>query len=293
MSLGQVVMIEIRDKLAVPRDELVALWTNAGLDAKILPKPRNAKDAFRKATPKTRKQTGLQLEPYNGSALTDDLVMAVILTNVSDSGYDISRNYEQRTVIALNKEDKIVYPYGKPWTYTEVDLVERVERDFQNHMDQVMDSVPVRYAVREQALKAKGFILKGGVYLMPHTSSDITAGLLQATQALNDYFPVGALQNRTFSVVYGESEKEKWQLKEHLDYYIKQDIEQNLRDLTHYVQNITKGPAGPRRSSSAMSKLMDMNLLITEYEGLLNASLSNLHAYVHMQEAIFQKVLEG
>ncbi len=287
--LGQVLMIELRDKLLVPRAELSDIWVNAGLDVGLLPAARSINDCFRKATPRTKKESGLRIEPYNGPALPDHLKMAVVLQNVEDSRYEIARDHQHRTVIALHQDGTIVYPDGKPWYTSELEFVNGIERKFNLFKAQTMDNYPVRQAVNSQALRAKGFLLKGGVFMMPSSAEVITNGIVQAVTQLNSYVQDGA-KNRTFVVNYLDGEGNREQLKQNLDYYIRQTIELQFREVLRYKE--THGHLGSRAQSTAMKGLFELGETIQAYESVLQESLKELHAYVHMQQGALKSVVE-
>lgn len=289
MSLGKILLVEVRDKIGVPLRDLEGLWRKRGLNEKLLPTQRHPNDAFRKATPRSRRVNGLQLEPYRGPALRD-LEMAVVMTRVGDQEALIGKSHRNETVIALDKTGQLHFPYGRPIEEDEQRYLAQIERSFDDSINQVIDGVLVRQAIKAQCLESKGFVIKGGVFMMPHSADLVTEGLIALAKDLNRYLPDNTQPNRTFVVGYDDTPDQRVQLKDHLNHYIRSTIEQQLRELLSYRETYKK--IGKRRGSSAVKDLMNLAQLITEYESLLKESLTDLHAYMEIQKTLIYEALE-
>lgn len=285
--LGSIVMIELRNAISIPHGELKQLWQ--GLSEAHLPRARHPKDAFRKATPRNKRANGLQLEPYLDQRFLNraNLDLAVVMTRVSDAKTRVSKLHRNKLVIALDKSGAFI-PIGDPQTKEEAEYLQQIQDLFYQYTDeQAIDGTMIRRAVKDAALGAHAFDIKGGVFMFPEQSVPTAEALIALSQRLNDYLPEGTRPNETMIVDYLDTPLQRDQLKTKLDIYIRDTIEQQFAE----VQKRTKAPTA-RGKAGIFGELAELGVLIDTYEGILKEKLIDLRAYQQLQQAAIEAELK-
>lgn len=287
-QLGTIVMIELRDGIAVPIDKLRTAWTRLGLPPGYCPRQRNDRDAFRKATPRKQWQEGLALIEYKGKAKPRDLDLACILTRSTDSKTKMTITHRNRAVIALDTQGQLVtqIPEGSP--PKELAYIHRVEQQY-HQARTTIDGSLLRGAIARVLRDANAVWLRDGVHLVTHRQYPTVEALQQLITFLNDYSDA---PSRMLTVVYGDLPEQRTQLRYALRDHVEREIRNKLVEITGYLDARGDKGIGTRKSATVMGDLLQLGVLIDEIEHALHETQHDIRAYLLMQQELVRQQLE-
>lgn len=291
-KLGTIVMIELRDSIAVPYRDLERQWTLLGLDPKLLPRTRSARDAFRTATPRNKAVNGLQLTAYTGKALKKEgLDMAVCLSRVSDIKTSVRKKHQHRAVVGLDGHgDLVIKLPDHTIGDDETRMIGQIQSTFENMINGQIDGRQIRTAINRAAAQARAIDVKGGVWLFPEPAVATGEALVSLASFLSTYVPASGVPNETMVITYHDTPLQRDQLKAKLDAHIRDTIEGKLVELRTYAQN-RKGKVGQAKQDTIMGSIVELQAMTAEYELLLKEQLTDIQTYLSIQKAMFQKEL--
>ena len=133
-NLGTIMMIELRQSIAITPFDLNALWQLYNLPMAYLPRPRTARDAYRKAAPRNRPRNGLTLIEYKGEARNPyGLDLACVLTSSTDAKRKIAVVHRNRAVVGLDEQgDLVVIDPPNGLTDREAEWIAAIRKEFED-----------------------------------------------------------------------------------------------------------------------------------------------------------------
>jgi hypothetical protein len=210
----------------------------------------------------------------------------VVMTRVSDAKTRVSKLHRNKLVVALDKSGEFV-PIGEPKTREEAEYLSQIETAFREYTDeQVIDGTMIRRAVRDVAVRAKAFTIKGGVFMFPEVGVSTAQGLVALSERLDAHLSESTRPNETMIIDYLDTPLQREQLKAKLDLYVRDTVEQQLAE----IQKRTKAPS-TRGRNGIFTELAELGVLIDTYERVLQEELVDLRAYQRLQQVAIETEL--
>lgn len=295
-NLGTIMMMEIRQSIAISPDDLIALWQLHNLPQVYLPRPRTARDAFRKAAPRNRPQDGLTLIEYRGAAKqSDGLDLACVLTRSTDARSKIALVHRNRAVIGLDEQGALVIVEPSTGlTDQETRYCETIRQQFR-HIQQHIDGDQIRGALGRVMRDAQAVWIHDGTWVIPQTREATAVSVAAVIRDLNGYLPCGVSPNRLVTIQYTDTPEQRQQLREQIQEHVRREIEAKLVEIVGYQKNRAAGgkPIGERKQESALAEIARLGELIVEYETVLRESLAPVHHFLQMQQTLLERELAG
>lgn len=281
-TLGAMLMLEVREAISLPHATLQAKWEDLGLDPRLCPKPRGARDAFRLATPRGKWKNGLALIEYRGPArAAKDNQMTCVLTRSSDVKNRIALIHKNRATIALEKTDRIVIDRPDGLTDAELAYLDQVERSFARYQ-RVIDGTLIRGAVNRVLRESNAVWFCNGVNMVPCTHESTARALRDLVKWLDGFTPVPSVVH---VIGYGDTPEQRDQLRDTIQAHVTRDLRQKLSEID------SKTKMGRRYREGVMGELLSLTVLIAEYEAILGESLRDVRAAYDMHETLIQQAL--
>ncbi len=293
--LGHLLWYTVAD-CRITRDELEALFAQAGLPAEYLPNPINARDAFRRAT---------KAAEVKREQLADGKWRNLLVREVASSPRTVIRHLVSEVVDSSNKR----LDYREVVRFTLDETRPDIEVQYLSYPDE-KEKAAVSEALREYSQACVSYdgrnvrevvwrILadcapvsvrtSGGVYFVPRKFERTVEALKVLVKGLRPYV-VSKNTSSLWSVPVVNAEEQRQMVEESLDEQVKVESERIIKEMTELLQDkekkITKGVA-----SEFVERTKRLARLVREYEESLSMEISAAQASLETATAQARKLL--
>ncbi len=288
---GHLVICSLREKIAIPHDELTRAWGHFGLPGLNLPKRRAPVDAFRKATPKQAKDR-FSFMPYKGAAKeSGDMLAAVVVVASDDEIGRVDKRHRTLGILGLYDDgssgeirydsDYVIDPAVRAFT-------RQIEVDYDRYLNHV-DGSQVRHLIHRTLREVSALTYHNGVSLIPRVHGDVADRLAEFIRFLSSYAPT---PNDVYVIPYLETETTRQDAKQ----ILRSHIETEAGRILQAAQDFISGGGDPRKrgpntSQTLLTDLASLDVLLRDYEQTLAEVQIELGVYLGAKKQLVKQIL--
>lgn len=288
--LGELAIVSIREQTAVPFPALADLWAAHGVPGVTVPKQGNAKDAFRKATPKGKREGRFYFMAYDGGASLPGMVDACILVESLDNMGRVDKFHKNLGVLMLNTHNEIEYHCAYYTTEEAGRFLTEMQETFERNLNFASARQVRAMVIRALELSSK-VSYHDGVYLIPQPQLGNLERIAQFVTALDAYAPV---PQKLIRIPYLDTPETRADLKQMLAIEIETNVERILAEADEFVRT-RKDPhkvtAAGNKGLTLLQELTYLGGRIADYEATLNEAQLKLQVYLGAKQQLVRQLL--
>lgn len=288
--LGRMLLMTIREEISVPFETFATVWREQGLDPKLLPLPRTAPDAFRRATPRRKWQNGYAMLDYKGGQHLPDSELEVVLVLSRDSKRRVDIHHGNRAILYLTHEGDMQVEPITPLIPQEEAYVAQVLTQFAKARTHI-DGSQCRGVIQKLLTQADALTYRDGSYLVPRAHFPIADAIVNLVDFVQEYTP--GPRNICWDLPYIDTEDTRIQISKALMDHLARvcnSVHSEARKLK--PEHLHKKNVGRSRRGSLRTILESLSPTIDAYVMLLGHELpthrSRLAGAANRLEAILR-----
>lgn len=288
--LGRLCWYSVSD-LRITREDLEAAFDAVGLDKAHLPRPLNARDAFRRATSaaEVKRQPGdagtyLNLLVREVKA-SPDLLVRQVVREIVDSN-NVRLEYVPLANLRLERDRLTVEPLA-PLSEAEEVMLDKVRQDYETERRHY-NGRHMRDLVMEILERCSPVSVRpsGGVYFVPERHAGTLSALTGFVDRLNAH-KINGGRCRFWHIPVIDAQHHRVMVAESLEDQVRQDSETLIREMTMLL----KGEGRTLTEALAtqyIDRVKALKKVVAEYEAFLEAQAIEARATLQlaMQQAL-------
>jgi hypothetical protein len=288
--LGELVIVSVRESTQVPFQALQDWWHANGFEGVPVPRQGNAKDAFRKATPKGAKDKRFYFMPYDGQARPEGVVDAVVLVESTDEGDRVGKRHRNWGNLLLTDQNTVTFESDYMLTTAAEGFLNQIRADYERNRN-FASPRQVRGMVIRALEMASKLTYHDGVHLVPAVQSEKLDKICAFVEWLTGY---SEDPQKLFRIPYADTPETRKDVRDVLQASVNDECDRVISEAREFVNSVKdprKRIGGRNKGQSLLIRLTELGGMIADYERVLSEQQDFLKVALGQKQGLVREIL--